>query len=396
MAPNHHAHAASTSTEWTDRLHGLLGIPPTDGNEVRILRNGDQVFPEMLGAIDAAEHTVDLVTFVYWTGDIAVRTAETLAAAGRRGVRVRVLLDAVGARKVDDELVAAMRDAGVDVRWFRPINDGEPAIGDVNHRTHRKLLICDGTIGFTGGIGIAAEWTGDARDETEWRDTHVAVRGPAVAGLAAAFLDNWADTGPDAFEATAEPLIDLTTHGSSTCFVHQGEAQVGASDLRRLLLAMVELAHTRLRIASAYFNPDDVIVARIRDAARRGVEVQILLPGEHADKRFVQLNGEGDYQALLDVGVDLRTYERTMMHAKIVTVDGVVASIGSANLNERSLQLDEECNLTVVDPDVVAVLDAHFDDDLEASVVLDPERWADRSVLQRAGEAVTAAFERWL
>jgi cardiolipin synthase len=383
--------------EWSDRLHSLLGTPVTDGNDVRVLRNGDEIFPAMLEAIGAATSTVDLVTFVYWQGDIAVTFAEALVAAARRGCRVRVLLDAVGARKIDDDLIERMEQAGCDVRWFRPITErGVPKIGEVNHRTHRKILVCDTEVAFTGGVGIAAEWTGDARGPDEWRDTHVAVRGPAVAGLAASFLDNWADEADDDYQPLDEPVVPMERRGQVRCAVLRGSAETGASDARRLILAMIALACSRLRIATAYFGPDDTMVDALLDAVERGVEVEVLLPGEHADKRFVQLAGEEKYQRLMDGGVRICTFEPSMMHAKVITVDGVAASVGSANFNQRSMEHDEETNLVILDPATVAVLDEHLDDDFTRSVALDPAQWADRGLLQRAAEKVASTVDRLL
>jgi len=383
--------------DWPRTIHSLLGVPPTPGNDVRVLRNGDEIFPAMLRAIEGAASTVDLVTFVYWSGDIAQRFADALATAARRGCRVRVLIDAVGGRKMDERLIERMRDGGADVRWFRPIADGVvPDIGEVNHRTHRKILVCDGIVGFTGGVGIADEWAGDARNEREWRDTHVAVRGPAVAGLQAAFIDNWADDIDEPFDAAAELPASLEPQGAVECVVLRDAAETGASVLRMLLLSLIQLARRRVRIASAYFNPDDRLLAALCDAVERGVEVQLMFPGQHADKRFVRFNGEADYAELLERGVDLRTYERSMLHAKIVTIDGALASIGSANLNRRSMEHDDECNLLVFDPEVVAVLDEHYDDDLRHTIDLDPQRWADRGLFQRLGESISGVADRWL
>jgi cardiolipin synthase A/B len=387
---------SARAEHWQLRLQTLLGTPATTGNEIRVLRNGVQIFPAMLDAIDAAERTVDMVTFVYWRGDIARRFADTLSAASRRGCRVRVLLDAVGARKMNPELMDEMKRAGCDVRWFRPVKDSVPKIGDMDHRTHRKILVCDSAVGLTGGVGIADEWDGDARDETEWRDTHLEIRGPAVAGLIAGFIDNWADQNDDGFDPAAEPVANFTPKGSSTCSVIRGSAETGASEMWRLMLGLISCAQHRVRVATAYFNPDDRLCAALSDAVARGVEVSILLPGEHADKRFVQIAGESVYASLLDAGIDIRTFDVSMMHSKVITVDGVVATVGSANMNQRSTQFDEETNVVIFDPDVVAVLDRHLDDDHERSTVLDPAEWAERGMVQRVAERAADVVSGWL
>jgi cardiolipin synthase A/B len=383
--------------EWERRFEALLGVPATTGNQVDVLRNGIRIFPAMLDAIDAATRTVDMVTFIYWRGDVARRFADALSGAAQRGCRVRVLLDAIGGRKLDESIVSQMQDAGCDVRWFRPITKNRiPQIGEVDHRTHRKILVCDSEVAFTGGVGIADEWDGDARNEGEWRDTHLRIRGRAVAGLQAGFIDNWADEYDDGFDPSAESLIEAAEPGTTSCTVIRGSAQTGASEMWRMMLALITCARSRIRIASAYFNPDERLMAAMCDAVARGVEVAVLVPGEHADKRFVQMAGEASYTRLLEAGVSLHTYDISMMHAKVTTVDGVVASVGSANFNQRSTQHDEEASVVLFDPDVVALLDRDLDADLESSSRLDPALWADRGLLQRAGEAVSNVVSDWL
>ena len=185
-------------TQLRRTVEGLIGVPATDGNQIDVLRNGVEVFPAMLEAIDGAQRTIDFLTFVYWKGRIGTEFAEHLSARARAGVRVRVLLDAFGCKPFDRALVTMMDEAGVRIRWFRPFHRLKP--GSYNHRTHRKVCIVDEGTGFTGGIGIADEWDGDARDENEWRDTHFRIRGPAVDGLRAAFLDNWVETDPELYD----------------------------------------------------------------------------------------------------------------------------------------------------------------------------------------------------
>ncbi|MFN0089196.1 MAG: phospholipase D-like domain-containing protein [Acidimicrobiales bacterium] len=382
------------AAEYRRALEGLLGVPASEGNQVDVLRNGDEIFPCMLDAICAAQRTIDLLTFIYWTGDIGERFAHALAERAQAGVRVRVLLDAVGARDIDETLVGEMTKAGCDLRWFRPVERG--GLGEVNHRTHRKVLICDEQVSFTGGVGIADQWLGDARNENEWRDTHFRVVGPATDGLRAAFVDNWAETGGDIFDPAVDRFPDQTQDGATTIQVVRGAAETGWSDVSTLFRALVRLAERRIRIATAYFNPDDHLLELLADAADRGVEVQILLPGPHADKRFAQLASERAYGSLLEHGVQISCFQPAMLHAKVMTVDGEVANVGSANVNNRSTQYDEEVNLVLFDPAVVAELDAHYDEDLTRSEPVDPEDWTERSLAQRAAERATGLVRKLL
>ena len=387
----------ANASEWADRVHSLLGLHATEGNAIDVLRNGDEIFEAMLGAIDGAERTVDIVTFVFWSGHVADRFARALAGAANRGCRVRVLIDALAERKLDSDVVNAIKDAGCELRWFRPFTDEKiPQLNGANNRTHRKILIVDGKAGFIGGVGIADEWLGNARDEYEYRDTHLRVSGPAVAGLQAGFIDNWADHNHSGFDPMSESVIDTTPVGNSTCVVVQAAAENGSNDIWRLLITLIACAQQRIRIASAYFNPGPQLTQALIDAVERGVSVEIMLPGTHADKRFIQITGEASYQRLLQAGVVLRTYEVSMMHAKVMTVDGTVASVGSANFNQRSLRHDDEANIVVFDPEVIDVLDRHLDEDLEHCVLLDPQEWADRGLFQRVAERVTETVNHWL
>lgn len=380
-----------TSGDRTDEirrtLEGVIGVPATEGNLVDVLVNGDQIFPAMLDAIGEAQRTIDLLTFVYWRGGIGTRFAEALSDKAGLGVRVRVLLDAWGASSIDPGLVSEMEDAGVRVRWFRPLHRLQPT--KVNHRTHRKVMIVDEETGFTGGVGIADEWKGDARSEDEWRDTHFRVRGPAVDGLRAAFLDNWLETDPEVFDASIDRFPDQPQPGRAVIQCVRGASEVGWSDISTLLLALLRLAKDRIRITTAYFVPDDELIGQLSAASDRGVKVEILLPGPHGDKRFVQLAGQAIYERLLEHGVRIWHYQPTMLHAKIMTVDGLVASVGSANFNARSTELDEEINLVALDPDLIRQLDRQFDVDLERSEEIQPGRWEDRSVGRRVLEGIT-------
>jgi cardiolipin synthase len=378
---------------WREVFEGALGVPATRGNKVDILRNGVQIFPAMLDAIAKAEHTVDMLTYVYWSGDIAEQFAEALCERARAGVRVRVLLDAIGAAPMSRDLIDALNAAGCHLEWFRPPTTWK--VWEIDHRTHRKVLVCDANVGFVGGVGIADEWQGDARNPDEWRDTHVRIEGPAVDGLRAAFITNWRDTDQplfdhrDTFTAQKQP-------GGATVGVLRCPAQVGWTDLHTMFGLLIDFAEHTLNITTAYFVPDEHIREKLMAAARRGVDVRILLPGRHADKRVVQLAGEKDYEPLLQAGVRIFNYQRSMLHAKVMTVDDVVATLGSGNLDQRSMRLNEECNALLFDRRLTGVLDEHFEEDLAASEEIEPDRWADRGGVQRAKEIATDAIDHKL
>ena len=379
------------------RLEGLLGIPATEGNALTLLRNGDEIFPAMLEAVRGAERTIDFLTFVYWKGDIAREFAAALSERARSGVRVRVLLDAVGGRLIEADLLEDMERCGVELAWFRkPVWQGALLSPfKHNHRTHRKVLVVDERIGFTGGVGIAEEWCGDARDETEWRDTHVRVEGPAVDGIAAAFAQNWAETGRPLAE-DPDTFPEHPAAGGSVVQVVRGSASVGWNDMATVFRVLFEQAEERITLQTAYFAPDDTFERLMTDAVARGVEVDVLLPGPHADKRVCQLTSESCYERLVDGGVRIWAFQPSMMHAKVMTVDGLVAVIGSANLNRRSLAHDEEVVLAVLDPEVAVALEGDFRRDLERSERIEPRRWRDRPVRQRVAEQVGAALKHWM
>jgi cardiolipin synthase len=376
-------------------LEGCLGLHFTEGNEITRLRNGDEIFPAMLDAIRGAERTVDMLTFIYWQGDIAEQVAEALADRARAGARVRLVLDFFGARLLEDDLVEMMEDAGVHVHWFRPI-EKTADIADAGERTHRKVLVVDERVAFVGGVGIAAEWEGDAREPGEWRDDHFRITGPAVDGLRSAFLDDWAESGKallDEHDAFPEP--EAHTDGVPALVV-RGASEAGWSDIGLLKRVLCELAEREIVITTAYFSPNEHMTRWLCEAADRGVRVRVLMPGEHTDKRLPQLDGEQVYEQLLECGVEIHRYERTMLHAKVMTVDGHVADVGSANFNDRSVRWDEECDVVVISEDLVAQLNADFEEDLQASVEVTLEEWRERGPLQKAQEKVAGAVDRFV
>ncbi|WP_328481099.1 phospholipase D-like domain-containing protein [Streptomyces sp. NBC_00377] len=375
------------------RLERLIGIAATEGNTLTALRNGDEIFPAMLARIRSAEHTVDMMTFVYWRGDIAREFARALADRAQAGVRVRLLLDGFGSRLIEKELLEEMERAGVQVAWFRRPLTLSPF--KQNHRCHRKVLVVDEQTAFTGGVGIAEEWCGNARNEHEWRDTHVEVRGPAVDGIAAAFAQNWAECHEELFD-DRDRFVPHHPQGDAVVQVVRGSASFGWQDMQTLIRVMLESAEERFRLATAYFSPDAFFIELLCATARRGVQVEILLPGPHTDKRVCQLAGQHYYEDLTACGVKIYQYQPTMMHAKVITVDGIAALVGSTNFNRRSLDHDEEIMLAVLDQEFTATLDGHFDEDVKAAALIREGRWKRRSAVQRAREAAVLPIRRFL
>jgi cardiolipin synthase A/B len=374
------------------RLEGLLGVAATEGNTVDVLRDGVAIFPSMLSAIEEAQRTVDLLTFVYWKGEIATAFAERLVARARAGVRCRVILDALGARHVDAQLVDVMEDAGVQVRWFRPLSNGQWP----GYRSHRKVLICDEEVAFCGGVGIADEWDGSSRDASGWRETQLRVRGPVVDGLRAAFADDWLEVDETLFDRHDVFPDQPQEAGGVTAMVVRGESEVGYSDVALLRRILLDLAVERVRISTAYLSPDETVIGWLAAAARRGVQVQLLVPGQHTDKEVARLAAEHVYEDLLAAGVEIHEFQPTMFHAKVMTVDGALSVVGSTNLNLRSLRHDEEVDVVLLDREVTAQLDAHTDEDLARSSRVEPNRWEARRPPRGLTRRLVGLVDRWI
>ncbi len=364
-------------------LESLIGIPATEGNQVDVLRNGNEVFPAMLEAIRGAQRNIDLTTFQFAEGQVVDDVSSALIERAQAGVRVRMIVDAIGSRWLPTSKVTELREGGVDFEIFRPISSLR--FWEQENRTHRKVLVVDNKIGFAGGVNTSKEWMGDARNPDEWRDTHLRIRGPAVDGLIAAFATDWVDAGRMACELDDE-FPDQEKGGDHVVQVVRGSAEKGWSDIANVLAALLTLAQRRVRITSAYFAPDEHFLGLLGDAAGRGVDVEVMLPGANADQRFVQLAAEAQFARLLDAGVRIWSYQPTMIHAKIVLVDDMVACVGSANFDRRSMKLNHEVEVMVLDADVVAELNRHYDEDVADSEQIIESRWAHRSTPQRVLE----------
>ena len=372
-------------------LETVLGVPFTHGNAVEAFRNGDEIFPPMLEAIARARHRIEFLTFVYWTGEIAERFVDALTERADAGVEVMVMLDGWGALPMPRELIRRMQAAGAQVRWFRPLPRWRA--WQTDNRTHRKVLVCDGRVGFTGGVGIAEEWEGAGDRPESWRDTHFRVHGPAVLALRGAFYEDWLEQ-----ELTVAPALeqvhDPGSPGALAAQVVSATASVGRSAISALHDALIVLARRRLRIATAYFSPTADETERLVGAARRGVEVEVLIPGPWIDKRVSELAGSDAIGPLLDAGVRFWRFQPTMLHTKLITVDGRLACIGSANFNHRSVAKDDEIAMNVLDDRFTALMDRHFDEDLTRSEPVRPGDWHSRGMLRRGLELATRALSR--
>jgi cardiolipin synthase len=385
---------APGTPDFARMIEALTGAPLRQGNRITVLRNGCEIFPAMLDAIRSATETINFATYVYWTGSIAPEFAEALAERAGAGVEVNVLLDAVGAAKMDRTLVEKMQAAGASVAWFRPVRWW--TLHKLNNRTHRKILVVDGRVGFTGGVGIAEEWTGDCEDPRHWRDTHVRVEGPAVRDLLGGFLDNWAEaTGAILTGRDHLPSLERLDDGVPVQ-VTRSTAEKGSTDAEHLFYSAISCARERLWITTAYFAPRAAFVDVLCDAVARGVDVRILVNGPHIDHQLVRRAGHRSYDRLLACGARVFEYQRTMLHAKVLTVDQVWATLGSINFDNRSFALNDELNLSVSDPATVAVLDEHFRYDLETARELDLDAWRRRPVTARAREYAGATIRREL
>ena len=377
------------------RLVEALTIAPLrQGNRVTVLRNGCEIFPAMLEAIRSARRTIDFATYVYWTGSIAPEFAEALAERAEAGVEVNVLLDAVGAAKMDRSLVDRLERSGATVAWFRPPRWW--TLHKLNNRTHRKILVVDGTVGFTGGVGIAEEWTGNCEDPGHWRDTHVRVEGPAARDLFGGFLENWAEATQSILSGR-DHLPDIRGFEDGIQVqVTRSTAEKGSTDAEHLFYAAIACARERIWLTTAYFAPRRAFVDALCDAVRRGVDVRVLTNGPHIDKQVVRQAGRRTYDHMLGCGVRLFEYQRTMLHAKVLIVDANWATIGSMNFDNRSFALNDELNLSLHDRATVAGLEKHFLADVDDAVELGLDTWRARPAAVRARELASAAVRREL
>ena len=368
----------------------LLGPPVAPGNRYRALHNGEQIFPAMLEAIHGAERSISFETYIYWSGDIGRRFADALAERARAGVAVHVLLDWVGSQKMDEALLDEMRRAGVEVHKYHRPHWSD--LGRLNNRTHRKLLVVDGRLGYTGGVGIAPPWTGRAQDPEHWRDTHFELEGPAVAQMQSVFMDNWTKAtgrvlhGPAYFPA----IPALATDGGGLAQVFSSSPSGGSESMQLMYLLSITAAERSIKLSSSYFVPDALALRALVDALRRGVRVQIITPGPYIDAEVVRKASRALWGPLLEAGAEIHEYQPTMFHCKVLIVDEFLVSVGSTNFDNRSFRLNDEANLNIYDARFARQQAGVFDEDLRRSRRVSYEQWLSRPWRERLGERLAS------
>lgn len=367
-----HAHYAAGDDVFVRTMGQLLGPPLLEGNKVTQLENGDRIFPAMLAAIRSAKRTITFENFLFREGEISDAFAEALGERARAGVKVHFLQDAMGCDAVHGRAIRHMKEAGVKVQIFRFIH-----LLTFNYRTHRKLLVIDGTVGFIGGTGIADDWKGDGRTHGLWRDTHYKVEGPAVAQIQTAFMDNWVETRAELLHGD-DYFPKLEHAGETTCQAFRSSAGEGSDSARLMLLISIAAARKHIRIANAYFIPDELCMVTLLEALQRGIKIEIITPGPDIDAQVVRAVGKTRWKRLLEAGARFYEYQPARFHCKYLLVDDVWASVGSANLDNRSMSLNEEANLNILDPKFVTEHGRVFEEDRSHSREITLSDWHER------------------
>ena len=384
---------SASDPQFMRAMGNLLGPGIVGGNKVEELLNGDQIFPSMLDAIKSAKRTITFETYIYWSGDIGKAFADALAERARAGVKVHVLLDWVGSAKMEEDMLNGMRVAGVTLLKFH-----KPhwyTLTKLNNRTHRKLLVVDGAVGFTGGVGIAPIWTGNGQDADHWRDSHFRVEGPVVAQIQSTFLDNWTKaTGAvlhgDAYFPALKPL------GTSNAQMFSSSPSNGSEHMELMYQMAMTAAEKSIDLSMAYFIPDEASSKILIEAMRRGVKVRIITPGKITDTQTVRAASRKTWGPLLKAGVEIHEYQPTMYHCKVMIIDGLMVSVGSTNFDNRSFSLNDEANLNVYDAKFAARQSQIFEADLKQAQPITYAQWEARPFKEKAMERISSLLNSQL
>lgn len=381
---------ATDSTDFMTTIAGATGVPFTQGNRIDLLNNGDEFYPVMLREIASAHTSITIEAYIYWEGEIGRTFAEALADKARSGVKVKILLDAIGSSSIGNDILEILESADCQIAWYNPIH--WYTIGRFNNRTHRKSLIIDGRVGFTGGAGIADHWLGHAEDADHWRDMQIRVEGPAVTPLQTGFAQNWLErthelvSGPMYYPAleSAGPHVALTIMSSPV---------TGASTVRTMYYLSIICAKRTIWIANPYFVPDASAIDMLIEANKRGVDVKIMVSGMTNDSWLSRQNSVRLYGRLLQAGIEIHEYQQTMLHHKTMVVDGVWATVGTTNFDSRSFAHNEESNVCFYDAELVERMEEIFREDLGVCARIDLASWKQRGIFAKSQEFVAAFLQ---
>ena len=358
---------------FVEYLASLIGTAPIDGNAYTVLRNGDEAYPPMLEAINKSRSRISFESYVAKDDEAGEQFIAALAAAAGRGVTVRIVLDSMGA-SLSKETQERLTQAGVQLKWFNPLRFW--TLEETNYRTHRKILVVDGDAAFIGGMGIDAQWLGHAQDQDHWRDTQFQIAGPVVRMLEASFYENWLESG-----GRSAPALDpepASRPAGARSVVLWSNPTAGASNIKLMYLLAIAAARQSIDIQSPYVTLDESTLWALTEARRRGVRVRMLTEGTVTDAMPVKHASRSEYQDLLELGIEIAEYQPTMMHAKVVVVDGIVSLIGSANFGNRSFELNDELVVAVHDSGLAATLLRDFESDLQRSTTMNAATWKDQ------------------
>jgi cardiolipin synthase len=376
--------------EFLSSMVGATGVPFVEGNKATIYNNGDEFYPAMLADIERAEDSVTIEAYIYWAGNVGVMFAKALAARAQAGIKVKILLDAVGSATIGEEILRILESGKCQLAWYNPIH--WYTIGRFNNRTHRKSLIVDGRVGYTGGAGIADHWLGCAQDPDHWRDMQIRLEGPAVIPLQNGFAQNWLKTTG---ELVSGPLFYPPPERSGPVPIQTllSSPETGSSSVRTSYYLSIVCARRSIYIANPYFVPDEVAAETLIDARRRGVDVKVMVSGIRNDNWLARQNSVRLSGQLLRAGIEIYEYNRTMLHHKTMVVDRRWATIGTTNFDNRSFAHNEENNICFYDRSLVEKLHAAFVDDLKLCEKLDYEKWKRRGVLTHIQEFIAGFLE---
>jgi cardiolipin synthase len=377
--------------EFLTTMAGSTGIPFFEGNAIEILNNGDEFYPAMLKAIEQAQCSITIEAYIYWAGDIGRRFAEALAARATAGVCVKTLLDAVGSSTIGDEILEILEKGKCQLAWYNPVRPY--SIGRFNNRTHRKSLIIDGRVAFTGGAGIADHWLGHAQDHEHWRDIQIRIEGPAVVPLQTGFAQNWLETteelitGFEFYPGPEAPVGDLAVQTILS------SPETGASTARTFYYLSIAAARRTIDIANPYFIPDQGAIDLLVAARRRGVKVRIMVAGIHNDNFMARQNSVRLYGPLLKAGIEIYEYNHTMLHQKTMVVDGVWSTVGTTNFDSRSFAHNEESNVCVLDSKLAKKLEAIFVADIKSCDLITLKQWRNRPLLHKLAQNTVSLLQ---